>query len=176
MVSDSCKKFQSIFFPHQLENFNSIEQKVIIMEIAERNFLIEIFFIDALLQKLLQINRRNNGKVLELIDQRVGMSHVYAIIEPFLLALILVKDLTNIDAIIPIFRNSVVLKFGSVAQPLIDFIKIRIVIGLPFVDLVEIRLAGGDVHALIDVVGLQLQILHGITLQIFQLLQILIER
>jgi hypothetical protein len=108
--------------------------------------------------------------MLEPIDERIGIGYVYAIGESFLLVLILIELVLDGDAVVAVLTDGVVLQLGGVAQPLVDLVEVGEVVRVLLVDLVEVGLAGGDVDALVDVAGLQLQVLQRTRLQTAQLL------
>jgi hypothetical protein len=53
VISDSCEQFEAILFPHQLERLDAFEQKVAIMVVTQRYFLVYVLLVDNLVQELI---------------------------------------------------------------------------------------------------------------------------
>jgi hypothetical protein len=53
VISDSCEQFKAILFPHQLERLDAFEQKVAIMVVTQRYFLVYVLLVDNLVQELI---------------------------------------------------------------------------------------------------------------------------
>ncbi len=118
------------------------------------------WFVDGLVEEVLQVDSGYDQHMFESIDECIGVGDVDAIGEPLLLILVLIQLVVDGDAVVAVVGDGVVLQLCGVAQPVVDLVEVGEVVGVLLVDLVEVGLAGGDVDALVDVVGLQLQVLQ----------------
>jgi hypothetical protein len=62
------------------------------------------------------------------IDQCICIWYIYSITKSLFLVLILIENFCDIDSIVFILTDRVILQFGAMAKPLIDFIEICIVV------------------------------------------------
>ena len=110
------------------------------------------------------------------IDKCISIGYIYSITKSLFLVLILIEHFGDIDSIVFILTNSVVLRFGAMAKPLIDFIEICIVVWLFFIDFIEVGFTRWYMDAFVDIIRFKFEVLYRIRLQTFKLLQIFIKR
>ena len=110
------------------------------------------------------------------IDKSISIGYIYSITKSLFLVLILIENFGDIDSVVFILANRVILQFGAMAKPLVDFIEICIIVWLFFIDFVEVGFTRWNMDALVDVIRLKFEVFYRIRLQTFKLLQIFVKR
>ena len=103
---------------------NTLKQKVIVVIHAEKNLFIIDRLVDTFLQKLFEIYSWNDDHIFQPIDEGIIIGYIYSIAESLFLVLVFIKHFRNIDSIVFILIERVILQFGAMTKPLVNFTEI----------------------------------------------------
>lgn len=83
--------------------------------IDARWVIIDSWLIDGAMQKLMETDCRHDQHMFEPIDDSIGIGDIYAIVEAFLLILILIQLVLDINPIIAVLTDGIMLQAGRMA-------------------------------------------------------------
>lgn len=91
-------------------------------------YLCLVNFIDGPFHKLADVDVGDHCEMFESVDHSISMRDVQSIAKSFLLGIVLVKSIFDIDSVIVVLKDCVVLQFGGLREPFIDSVEVGIVV------------------------------------------------
>ena len=159
VVAQAGEGLETVGLAHLFEEGDGLGEEAGVVEVAVGVF--GVGSVDDLAEEGVDVVGRHSADVFHAVVEHVGVVGVDAVVEAFLFVLVLRKGGTEGGPAVGVLAAAVVLEGGGEGEPLVESVVVGVVVGVGFVDLVEVGLVGSKIDKLVDVAGFGGEILEG---------------